>query len=45
MHAKFAGLGGGGPNPFIDRANCLSEADIQEAMYHAVLDEQRKAHP
>jgi metallo-beta-lactamase class B len=47
MQAKYAGLRDGGPNPFIDKANCLAEADIQEAMYHAVLDEQRKkaAHP
>jgi metallo-beta-lactamase class B len=43
MHAKYAKLQGGGPNPFIDKANCLAEVDIQEAMYHAVLDEQRKA--
>jgi metallo-beta-lactamase class B len=47
MHAKYAALEGGGPNPFIDKAHCLAEADIQEAMYHAVLDEQQKTttHP
>src|ERR1700674_5154073 len=46
MEAKYAELGRGGLNPFIDKANCLAEADIQEAMYHAVLDEQDKAaHP
>jgi metallo-beta-lactamase class B len=46
MHAKYARLQGGEPNPFIDKANCLAEVDIQEAMYHAVLDEQQKApHP
>ena len=46
MHAKYARIQDGGPNPFIDKANCLGEAAIQEAMYHAVLDEQQKAaHP
>jgi hypothetical protein len=45
MRAKYARLQGGGPNPFIDKAGCLAEADIQEAMYHAVLDEQKAAHP
>ena len=43
MHAKYAKLAAGRPNPFIDRANCLAEADIQEAMYHAVVEEQQKA--
>ena len=43
MHAKYAKLAPGASNPFIDKANCLAEADIQEAMYHAVVDEQRKA--
>jgi metallo-beta-lactamase class B len=45
MHAKYAKIQDGA-NPFIDKVNCLAEADIQEAMYHAVLDEQQKAaHP
>jgi hypothetical protein len=35
-------LAAGKPNPFIDKANCLAEADIQEAMYHAVVAEQQK---
>ena len=43
MHAKYAKLSAGGSNPFIYRANCLAEADVQEAMYHAVVDEQQKA--
>ena len=42
MHAKYARLAAGKPNPFIDRANCLAEANIQEAMYHAVVAEQQK---
>jgi metallo-beta-lactamase class B len=43
MDAKYARLTAGNPNPFIDKANCLAEADIQEAMYHAVVAEQQKA--
>jgi metallo-beta-lactamase class B len=43
MATKYAKLETGGPNPFIDPANCLREADIEEAMFHAVLDEQQKA--
>jgi metallo-beta-lactamase class B len=42
MHAKYARLKSDGPNPFVDKVNCLREADIQEAMYHAVIEEQRK---
>ncbi len=45
MQAKHARLGGGGPNPFIDPANCTAEADIQEAMFRAALDEQEKGAP
>ena len=41
MQAKHAKLTAGGPNPFVDRAGCLAEADIQQAMYRAVLDDQR----
>jgi metallo-beta-lactamase class B len=43
MHAKHARLQSGGPNPFIDAANCTLEADIQEAMYRAALDEQQRS--
>jgi metallo-beta-lactamase class B len=43
MQAKFAKLTPGGANPFIDKAHCLAEADIQEAMYHAVVEEQKAA--
>lgn len=42
MHAKHAKLAGGATNPFIDAANCRVEADIQEAMFRAALDEQQK---
>jgi metallo-beta-lactamase class B len=47
MTAKYGRLTAGASNPFIDKANCLREVDIQEAMYHAVVEEQQKApaHP
>jgi hypothetical protein len=41
MHDKHAKLKPGAPNPFIDKAGCLTEARIQEAMYRAVLEEQK----
>ena len=37
MQAKYAKLAGGGANPFVDKANCFAEVDIQEAMYHAII--------
>jgi metallo-beta-lactamase class B len=43
MHEKYAKLQKGGPNPFIDPAGCHVEADIQEAMFKAVLAEQPQA--
>jgi metallo-beta-lactamase class B len=43
MQQKFAKVQSGGPNPFIDAANCKVEADIEEAMFHAILDEQQSA--
>src|ERR1041385_7530097 len=39
MQAKYAKLKDGGPNPFIDPASCYVEADIEEAMYKAILNE------
>jgi metallo-beta-lactamase class B len=45
MTDKYGKLKSGGPNPFVDKANCLREANIQEAMYHAVVDEQKQAAP
>ena len=44
MQAKYAKLQKGGLNPFIDPAGCKVEVNIEEAMFHAILDEQRKAH-
>ena len=40
MLEKYALAKSGAPNPFIDPAGCTLEADIQEAMYHAILTEQ-----
>jgi len=40
MLEKHARLKPGAPNPFIDKAGCTTEADIQEAMFRAILDEQ-----
>ena len=41
MQAKHSRLAGGGANPFVEPAGCLIEADIQEAMFRAVLAEQK----
>jgi metallo-beta-lactamase class B len=43
MSEKYAKLGKGGPNPYIDPAGYKAELDLDEAMYHAVLDAQTKA--
>jgi metallo-beta-lactamase class B len=43
MAEKYTKLRPDGPNPFIDRAGCLVESNIQEAMFHAVLAEQQTA--
>ena len=42
MQAKFAKVKAGAPNPFISPSTCMAEADIEEAMFHAILDEQQK---
>ena len=41
MMEKYSKLQKGGANPFIDRAGCRNEADIEEAMFRALLAEQR----
>jgi metallo-beta-lactamase class B len=43
MQEKFARVQNGGSNPFIEPATCKVEQDIEEAMFHAILDEQEKA--
>ena len=40
---KYAKLGQGGANPFIDPAGYKAELDLDEAMFHAVLAAQQKA--
>jgi metallo-beta-lactamase class B len=46
MQGKYAKLKAGGANPFIDPASCMMEADVEEAMFHALLEEQQAAaHP
>jgi metallo-beta-lactamase class B len=45
MQEKYAKLKNGAPNPFIEPATCMQEADLDEAMFHAQLDEQKAAHP
>src|SRR5437762_1827215 len=42
MEEKYAKLRNGTRNPFIDPVNCQLEVDIEEAMFHAILVEQRK---
>jgi metallo-beta-lactamase class B len=42
MQAKYAKLKANGPNPFVDAAGCQVETDIEEAMFHAILDEQKQ---
>jgi metallo-beta-lactamase class B len=44
MQEKYAKLKQGAPNPFIDPTGYKVEMDIDEAMFHAVL-EQQKANP
>jgi metallo-beta-lactamase class B len=43
MQEKFAKLKDGSANPFIDPASCTLEADVQEAMFNALVAEQQKA--
>lgn len=43
MQEKYAKLQKGAANPFIDRAGCKSEVDIEEAMFRALSQEQRQA--
>ena len=43
MQEKFAKLKQGGPNPFVDPKSCFHEADVEEAMFRAILAEQGKS--
>ncbi len=41
MKEKYAKLQAGGPNPYIDPGGCKTELAIDEAMFHAVLDQEQ----
>ena len=43
MAEKYAKLKPGGPNPFVEPATCMQEADLGEAMFNALLAEQKAA--
>ena len=43
MLEKYPMLRSGGPNPFIDAANCNLETDIMETMFRAAVEEQQQA--
>ena len=43
MEEKYMKLKDHGPNPFIDLPGCQLEANIEEAMFHAILAEQQKS--
>ncbi len=43
MQEKYAKRAEGAPNPFIDPASCTLEADVEEAMFRALLTEQQQA--
>ncbi len=43
MQEKYAKLKAGGPNPFIDPKSCFHEADVEEAMFKAILAEQKRS--
>jgi metallo-beta-lactamase class B len=45
MQEKYAKLKDAAPNPFIDPSSCTLEADVEEAMFHAILSEQQAARP
>src|SRR5438067_2157297 len=42
MQDKYAKLKSGSANPFVDPKSCFHEADVEEAMYRAILAEQNK---
>ena len=41
MADKYAKVGKGGPNPYVDPAGCKAELDLDEAMFRAVLAAQK----
>jgi metallo-beta-lactamase class B len=45
VQEKMAKIRPGGPNPFIDPAGCNVETDVEDSMFHALLQEQGHAAP
>jgi metallo-beta-lactamase class B len=45
MQEKYAKMKEGSLNPFIDPASCTLEADVEEAMFNAILAEQQAERP
>jgi metallo-beta-lactamase class B len=45
MIGKYAKLKPGAPNPFIDKPTCSREANMEEAMFHAIMAEQASKPP
>jgi hypothetical protein len=43
MVEKYAKIKPGTLNPFVDPSGCRLEADMEEAMFKAILAEQQKA--
>jgi metallo-beta-lactamase class B len=43
MQEKHAKMREGGSNPFIEPATCMQEADVEEAMFNAILADQQAA--
>jgi metallo-beta-lactamase class B len=42
---KYPKIKPGAPNPFIDKPGCTREADMEEAMFHAIMAEQAAKAP
>src|SRR5262249_47353094 len=43
LEEKYSKLQSGGANPFIDPAGCQTETNVEEAMFHAIVAEQKKS--
>jgi len=43
IQEKYAKMKPGAPNPYIDHMGCLAETDMEDAMFHAILQEQAQA--
>jgi len=45
LQGKYPKLKPGAPNPYIDKASCTRETDMEEAMFHAIMAEQAAKSP